>query len=115
LCDHCHFLICITWGLPICGPNCKHSWWFARYHLKGDGALWPNVPNCYSQTWLIPNGPPNLVDLSPHDSLGIVGQPSSLSQFVNSLELEWDVHLELRSHALPQSSPKLACELWVLV
>jgi hypothetical protein len=39
----------------------------------------PNVPNCYNKTRPTPNGPPNLVDSPPHNSLGIVGSPSSPS------------------------------------
>jgi hypothetical protein len=42
-----------------------------------------NVPNCCNKTRLTTNGPPNLVDPSPHNSLRIVGSPSSPSRFVH--------------------------------
>jgi hypothetical protein len=37
---------------------------------------WPpllNVPNCWSKLQPTPNGPPDLVDPPPHNSLGIIG------------------------------------------
>ncbi len=37
LCDHRHFLTCISWGLSMCGPCRRHNWWLARHHLKGGG------------------------------------------------------------------------------
>jgi hypothetical protein len=43
----------------------------------------PNAPNCCNKTRPIPNGPPNLIYPPPHNSLGIVGSPSSPSRFVH--------------------------------
>jgi len=42
-----------------------------------------SVSSCCNKTRLTPSGPPNLVDPSPHNSLGIVGSPSSPSWFVH--------------------------------
>jgi hypothetical protein len=48
----------------------------------GRGWNWlQNAPSCYNKTRPTPNGPFNLVDLLSHNSLGIVGWPSSPSQF----------------------------------
>jgi hypothetical protein len=44
--------------------------------------LW-SVSSCCNKTRLTPNGPPNLVGPPPHNSLGIVGSPSSPSRFVH--------------------------------
>ncbi len=47
---------------------------------------WPSLPNalnCYNKIRPTPNGPPNLVDRPSHNSLGIVGSPSSPSRFVH--------------------------------
>ncbi len=41
-----------------------------------------SVSSCCNKTRLIPSGPPNPVDLPPHNSLGIVGSPSSPFRFV---------------------------------
>jgi hypothetical protein len=45
-----------------------------------------SVSNCYNKIWLTLNDPPNLVDLPPHNSLRIVGWPSSPSRFVHRFE-----------------------------
>jgi hypothetical protein len=81
--DHWHFLICITQGLSMCCPSHGHNWWFIRHHLKWGrpscGMFWI----CCNKIRPTPNGPPNLVDLLPHNSLRIVGSPSWPSRFVH--------------------------------
>ncbi len=49
---------------------------------RGWTQLW-SVPSCCNKTRLTPNGPPNLVDPLPHNSLRIVGSPSSPFRFVH--------------------------------
>jgi hypothetical protein len=48
----------------------------------------PNAPNCCSKTRPTLNGSPNIVNLPPHNSLGIVGWLSSPSRFVHPFGVE---------------------------
>ncbi len=100
LCDHWHFLTCITWGLSMCCPKtwaqlvtCPSP--FERWWTQ----LW-SVPSCCNKIRLTPNGPPNLVDPSPHNSLRIVDHQVYLLGLSISLGTERSAHLEFRPHVL---------------
>ncbi len=87
------FLHRIMWPLAL--PHLHHSrvvlvlpksWAQLVTCMSPFGMGWTwlrSVPNCCNKTWLTPNGPPNLVDPPPHNSLGIVGSPSSPFRFVH--------------------------------
>jgi hypothetical protein len=87
------FIHQVVWSLAL--PHLHHSrvvlvlpksWAQLVTYQSPFGMGWTqlqSVPSCCNKTRLTPNGPPNLVGPPSHNSLGIVGSPSSPSRFVH--------------------------------